>query len=582
MGIIIHGWIGEKNRLYEMSKICSDFVMPLTQVLLRGKESEHVDDTGYKFAKCSSRQYRIGPMIGRRRQSSFLLMLGLLLMSSCATLPKDFDRPVSYAYVDTQNTRLAQKRLEERAAHPGQSGFLLLGNGLDAFVARAMAAESAERSIDVQYYRYKDDFVGKLFTDLLMKAANRGVRIRLLVDDMAMEGRDMDAAVLDCHPKIEVRLFNPFTRNTSRTVQFLTRFGLVTRRMHNKTFTVDNQMTILGGRNIGDEYFDAHPKLDFSDMDVLAIGPVVQEVSASFDLYWNSEFSYPVSVLSGKSPGPEDIEEGRQALEVFIEHQQKSPYLEALKKSRLADKWRRNELEFKWGEGAVIYDLPEKLLHDKSRTEFHLYPKLEPYLNQIEEELIIFSPYFVPGKQGVAALKSYRERGVRVRILTNSLASNDVGIVHSGYAKYRKDLLRAGIELYELNKKMTRQEKKEKKGQHGSSKASLHEKVFVYDRKRVFIGSMNLDPMAVYNNTEIGVVITQMEIADGMGEWFDQNIDKIAFRLELVKDETEYEKILWHGLENGESVTYSKEPHTGFWTRFGIGFMSILPIEPLL
>ena len=174
-------------------------------------------------------------------------------------------------------------------------------------------------------------------------------------------------------------------------------------------------------------------------------------------------------------------------------------------------------MDFKWGEGVVIYDLPEKLLHDKSRTEFHLSPKLEPYLKQIEEELIIFSPYFVPGKQGVASLKAYRERGVRVRILTNSLASNDVAVVHSGYAKYRKDLLRAGVELYELNKKMTRREKKEKKGEHASSKASLHTKVFVYDRKRVFIGSLNLDPMAVYNNTEIGVVITQKEISEELG-----------------------------------------------------------------
>jgi putative cardiolipin synthase len=509
-------------------------------------------------------------------------MLGLLLTSSCATLPKDFDRSFSHAYRDTEDTRLALERSKEKAAHPGQSGFLLLGNGLDAFAARGVAAENAERSIDAQYYLYHNDLVAKLFTDLLIKAADRGVRVRLLVDDISMGGRDLDAALLDCHPNIEVRLFNPFSRNTSRTMQFLTRFGFVTRRMHNKSFTVDNQVTILGGRNIGNEYFDAHPDLAFNDMDVLAVGPVVQEVSTAFDLYWNSEFSYPALVLSGKPPSPEAIKEGRQDLKVFIESQQDSPYLEALRNSKLAVQWRRNALEFKWGEGVVVYDLPEKLLHDKSRTEFHLSPKLEPYLKQIKEELIIFSPYFVPGKKGVAALKAYSERGVRVRVLTNSLASNDVGIVHSGYSKYRKDLLRAGIELHELNKTMTRQEKKEKRGDRGSSKASLHAKVFVYDRKRVFIGSMNLDPVAVYNNTEIGVVITQKEIANGLGEWFDQNIDKIAFRLELVADETGYERILWHGMENGEPVTYTKEPHTSFWTRFGIGFLRILPLEPLL
>ena len=171
---------------------------------------------------------------------------------------------------------------------------------------------------------------------------------------------------------------------------------------------------------------------------------------------------------------------------------------------------------------------------------------------------------------------------MRVRILTNSLASNDVAIVHSGYAKYRKALLRAGIELYELNKKIGKKEKKEKKGPHGSSKASLHAKSFVFDREQVFIGSLNLDPIAIYNNTEIGMVITQETIARGMGEWFDQNIDKLAFRLELVDDRTRHEQILWHGLESGKEITFTKEPYTGFWTRFGIGFLKILPIDAFL
>jgi putative cardiolipin synthase len=521
-------------------------------------------------------------MLGRRSQLFLLIMIVMIIVSSCATLPDDFERPASYAFSDTEDTRLAKIRSNDMVAHPGQSGFLLLGNGLDAFVARAMLAESAECSIDAQYYLYHNDLVAKLFTDLLLRAADRGVRVRLLVDDMAMGGRDLDAAVLACHPNIEVRLFNPFTRNTSRTMQFLTRYGFVTRRMHNKSFTVDNQATILGGRNIGDEYFDAHPDLAFSDMDVLAIGPVVLEVSSVFDLYWNSDFSYPALVLKGKPPSPEEIDEKTRALKAFIASQQDSPYLEALRNSNLAKRMGSNQVNFAWGKGVVVYDLPEKLLHDKSRTEFHLYPQLERYLNQIEDELIIFSPYFVPGKKGAASLIAYRERGVRVRILTNSLASNDVAIVHSGYSKYRKDLLRAGIELYELNRKMSRQEKKEKKGEHAASKASLHAKSFVFDRKRLFIGSMNLDPAAVYNNTEIGMVITQKEIANGMGEWFDQNIDKIAFRLELMTDDTGYERILWHGQEKGEAVTYKKEPHTSFWTRFGIGFMKILPIEPFL
>ena len=236
----------------------------------------------------------------------------ILIIVGCATLPKDFDRPESYVLTDTENTAFGKAHAKERAAHLGKSGFHLLGNGLDAFVARAVLSNYAERSIDVQYYLYHDDLVGRLFADLLLKAADRGVRVRLLVDDMDLAGRDLGAVALDSHPNMEVRIFNPFSRNVGRTSQLVTRLGSVTRRMHNKSFTVDNQVTILGGRNIGNEYFDADPDLAFADLDVVAIGPVVKEVSSVFDRYWNSELAYPASVLlKGKPPTPEKVEELR-------------------------------------------------------------------------------------------------------------------------------------------------------------------------------------------------------------------------------------------------------------------------------
>ena len=506
----------------------------------------------------------------------------LLLFSGCATLPKDFEHPVSYAFTDTGNTRLGKARLHEKEAHPGQSGFLLLANGLDAFVARTLLARGAERSIDAQYYLFHDDLTGRLLIDQLFKAADRGVRVRLLVDDMDLEGKDLRAAVVDSHPNMAVRIFNPFSRKTSRISQFVTRLGSVTRRMHNKSFTVDNQAAILGGRNIGNEYFEADPDLAFSDLDVLAIGPVVKEVSASFDQYWNNDLAYPASVLKGEPPTPREIEETRQRLIEFVAQQTGSAYLQALRDSNLAHNVRRDRVRYHWGDAEVIYDQPEKIVHDFSKTEFHLVPKLKPYLEGLREELIIFTPYFVPGREGTAFLRQLSERGVRVRILTNSLASTDVGIVHAGYAKYRKALLRAGIELYEMNKKLTKNERKEKKGKEGSSKASLHAKSFVFDRKQVFIGSLNLDPRAIYHNTEIGVVLASEEIAKGMGDSFDQDIEKIAFRLELHTDENGYEKILWHGLDKGEERVFSVDPYTGFWRRFGIGFMSLLPIESQL
>ena len=507
----------------------------------------------------------------------------ILMVAGCATLPKDFDRPESYALPDTANTFFGKTRIEERAAHPGKSGFHLLAKGLDAFVARAVLSHNAERSIDVQYYLYHDDLIGKLFTDLLLKAADRGVRVRLLVDDMDLAGRDLGAAAVDSHPNLEVRIFNPFSRNVGRTSQFVTRLGSVTRRMHNKSLTVDNQITILGGRNIGNEYFDADPDLVFADLDVMAIGPVAKEVSAVFDRYWNSELAYPASVLfKGEPPTAEKIEDLRSKLNKFVADQIDSEYLRALRNSELAEKIRKNSVEFRWGNAEVVFDQPEKLLYDFSKTEYHLSPMLRPYLEGLNKELIIFSPYFVPGKPGTAFLTHISQRGVRVRILTNSLASNDVGIVHAGYKKYRKQLLKGGVELYELNKKLTRKQRKEKKGEEGSSKASLHAKSFVFDRTQVFIGSLNLDPRALVHNTEIGVVIKVPEIAEEMTRWFDKSIERIAFRLELKKDENGYEQLYWHGWEKGKQVVYTHEPHTGFWRRFGIGFMSIWPIESQL
>jgi putative cardiolipin synthase len=352
------------------------------------------------------------------------------------------------AYTDTVDTTFGKGAATLAAAHPDQSGFHLLGNGLDAFVARAVLAHYAERSIDVQYYLYHNDLVGRLFTHLLLKTADRGVRVRLLVDDMDLADRDLGAAAMDSHPNIEVRIFNPFSRNIGRLTQFVTRMGSVTRRMHNKSFTVDNQVAILGGRNIGDEYFDADPDLAFADLDVMAIGPVVKQVSSAFDLYWNSELAYPAAVLRGKPVTRKEYETLRGQLNVFVAQQAYSAYLAALRHSNLAKKIREKTVTYDWGADNVLYDRPEKILQDTDQKETHLSTQINPLFKGVQKELIIFSRYFVPGKSGTKGLVELAQRGVSVRILTNSLASNDVGIVHSGYAKYRKTLLRGGVELY--------------------------------------------------------------------------------------------------------------------------------------
>jgi len=513
----------------------------------------------------------------------FMILAAIAAVFGCASLPTGFERPISQHLSDTQDTTLGKYVSAKGKDFPGKSGFHLLANGLDAFTARAVLADSAERSIDTQYYLYHHDLVGQLFSYHLIKAADRGVRVRLLVDDMDMGGRDRGAVAMDSHPNIEVRFFNPFGRNVGRTSQFVTGMGSVTRRMHNKSFTVDNQITILGGRNIGNEYFDADPDLAFADLDVIGMGPVAQDVSSVFDRYWNSNLAYPVSALyKGEPLTPEEIDTLWTELNQFVAAQETSVYLQALEHAKLANDLRNHQVDFKWGDAQVVYDQPEKLVHDFDETQYQLSPMLKPYWEGVARELIIFSPYFVPGKAGTAFLTQLAQKGVKVKILTNSLASNDVGLVHAGYKKYRKKLLRGGVELYELDKALTREQRKEKKGPGGSSKASLHAKSFVFDRKQVFVGSLNLDPRALKHNTEIGVIFKVPEIAENMAVYFDENVEQYAFRLELKTDQNGSETLLWHGMKDGKPVVYTHEPYVGFWRRFGIGFMSLWPIESQL
>ena len=507
-------------------------------------------------------------------------MIFVISLGACASLPENTDRPESHAYDDTRETALGRSFDRRSQGHTGESAFYLLGNGLDAFVARAGLADIAERSIDTQYYMIHNDVVGSLFIDQLYKAAERGVRVRLLVDDIDQGGRDIGAAILDAHPNIEVRIFNPFGRNIGRTIQFVTGFGKQTRRAHNKSFTVDNQATILGGRNIGDEYFNADPELAFADMDVLSVGLVARDVSSSFDLYWNSELSYPISTLVEDLPADEEAARRKIQFDEFVAQQYESEYVQHLRNSDLAKRIRQNTLKFAWGVGDVVADDPAKLTHDTSVSDYRLTEQLRPYMEGVEKELIILSPYFVPGKAGVAFLKNLRDKGVRVRILTNSLSSTDVSAVHAGYSRYRRALLRMGVELYELNKNLSAEQRKVmNEGGIGSSKASLHAKSFVLDRRQVFIGSLNLDPRSIIQNTEIGVVFESTELAERMADGFDKKIDRVAFRLELQRDDQGHEHIIWHGLIDGTQQTLYVDPYTSFWKRIGVGFMRMFPID---
>ncbi len=500
----------------------------------------------------------------------------------CATLPENRAEP-TYALVPKQDSRIRKGITTLRADNKigkDDALFVLLDDGVDALAARLALISSAEQSIDLQYYLYHSDLSGSIMTSSLWKAANRGVRVRLLVDDMDLAGKDKGMAILSSHPNFSIRIFNPFTRGKIRATQFVTQFGDITRRMHNKSITVDGSISILGGRNIGDVYFGADPDVAFGDLDVIVSGKSVQEVSGSFDKYWNCEVSYPVELLTEYRGTEKDFEDVNKTIEKFRTENRESKYAVALRDSRILDLVDRRSKKIYKGKSVVLYDDPRKIVSDRSKGEYKLSVKLEPYFNKISKELVIVSPYFVPKSEGVDYLTGLVKKGVKVKILTNSLMSNDVKIVHSGYSRYRKDLLEGGVELYEADRNAANGEDVKKLKLHkkrsgvGSSSASLHAKFFVIDREETFIGSLNLDPRSVHENTEIGVVIVSPEMANDIASNFDENICKIAYKLTLEDGD-----IVWTRQVEGEEKVFHKEPGSSWWDRFLVSLMRLLPVE---
>lgn len=463
------------------------------------------------------------------------------------------------------------------AANPGRSGFRLLPNGLDAFVARAVLIELAERTLDLQYYIFHPDETGSLVVDRLIAAADRGVRVRVLLDDWGtLEKDDAALAALDAHTNIEIRLFNPYKHRSGlgRLIELVTRFTRVNRRMHNKQLIADNASVVLGGRNIGDEYF-SRAELDFQDLDVLAAGPVAAQATTSFEAYWNSEFAVPVSQIGGFTPDQAKSESARRLLRERCEQLAESSYGRALAGSDFAKELRaRGELRLHWAEARLIADPPEKLNSPPgTRSAAFLEGQIAPHSRAAVSDILIVSPYFVPGKEGVEFLGERERGGVDVRVLTNSLAATDVWLVHAGYMKYRRSLLEVGVRIYELRPEAAGARGRRASGMAiGSSRASLHAKTFVFDRRSVFIGSVNLDPRSLDQNTEDGVLIHCPELAQEVASLFDHWASP---RLAYEVTRNSHGHLRWTG-------GFRSEPNAGFWRPLGAKFFSHLPIEPLI
>ena len=492
----------------------------------------------------------------------------------CATIDFDYPKSESYVIADTDDTHLGRGVADFVAAHPGESGFYPVYSGIDALAVRLLMIERAESSIDVQYFLIHNDMVGNVFINALLKAANRGVRVRFLLDDIQAGGYDAGAATLDSHENFEVRIFNPFSHRSARALD-VTHVGRISRRMHSKSLTVDNQMTVLGGRNIANEYFDADPKAKFGDLDVLAIGPIVPEVSAMFDSYWNHRASTPMAAMAEV---PEDAAEALATLNDKV-----SKYLEDIEASEYADVVKSSILNyvqtdasaFIWAEYELVFDSPDKVDPDKADTAASITTQLRGSIQGAEKELFVVTPYFVLMDDNIEGLRGLRDRNIEITVVTNSLASNNHIVAHSGYLPSRKPMLEMGANLYELRANTTIPSDQSAGVQE--AKTALHAKAFAVDRKHMFIGTFNWNQRSLNIDTELGVIIHSPQIATEFVERVTAALSEHSYQVFL----NEKGKLRWKGIDDGQEVILTKEPQSGFWRRFNAGFLRIAPNSQL-
>jgi putative cardiolipin synthase len=499
------------------------------------------------------------------------------LLAACASLPPPEGVSATRAFSDTGATRLGRSVAPGLAAHPGETGIHSLPVPADAFAARVLLAHASEKSLDVQYFLWHGDEVGMLLLEALCEAARRGVRVRMLLDDFNTDGLDSLLAALGTEPNLEVRLYNPFVLRQARTLNLLSDFARLNRRMHNKSFTADNQVTIVGGRNIANEYFGAGSGLGFADLDVIAVGPAVRAVSEEFDLYWNSPSAYPAAAFVG-APGAD----AAARLQARFSSMRGDPvalaYLDAVRATPLVREIADGQLALEWASAKLVYDDPAKTLDAAARRDVLLFPDLLQAMGRPQRTLDLVSPYLVPGDAGTAALVALAQRGVTVRILTNSLAATDESAVHAGYARRRAELLSAGVELYELKPTATG-ELHERESRYGSSSsAALHAKTFAVDRERIFVGSFNFDPRSELVNTEMGLVVDSAPLAQRLAAAFDTEAPHTAYAVRL----TAQGDLEWIEQTPSGEQRYRTEPATSWLLRRQVDLLSILPIESLL
>ena len=504
-------------------------------------------------------------------------------LTACAySLPPLPERQPSTHLTAAADSPLA-KAYNPPLGNTALTGVSVLSDPTQALASRVLLARAAQRGLDVQVYIWRPDASGHLLLHELWRAAQRGVRVRLLLDDNGIAGMDAWLQALAAQPGVEVRLFNPFVQREFKALGYLTDFERLNQRMHDKSFTADSLATIVGGRNVGDVYFGGDAALLFSDLDLLALGPAAQATARQFDAYWNSPLAYPLAALV-PAADPAELARHRQQLTESGSPREAG----RLQASLLAATWLTSpptaNPQMHWAPVQLLSDSPDKIdnsLPDTAPGQ-RVLKSLSAWLRTSRRTLDLVSPYFVPGDAGVQGLVDLARQGVAVRVITNSLAATDVMAVHAGYARHRQALLAAGVQVYELKPDAQASASRPKLPWSmrlgPSSAASLHGKTFVVDQRHVFVGSFNLDPRSAYLNAEMGLTVDSEALARTLTEGLDRDLPATTYRLTLAADGA----LQWIETGAAGEQVHSSEPKASLLRRVGARVLSWLPIEGML
>jgi cardiolipin synthase C len=528
-------------------------------------------------------------MSQRRRLVCAVIAWTLAWLAGCATLPDVSKRPAEHTLAPAHGSPLG-RLAKASVADPTLSGFRLISSGHVSLQMRLRLIEGAQSSIDLQAYQFKGDRSGLMIMAALRDAAARGVRVRVLIDDMHTAGDDLLLLGLAAHDGVDLRLFNPFSFGRDsmamRLVSALFGAERSHRRMHNKLMVVDGVLALLGGRNIGDEYFDSQGDQVFYDFDVLVAGWVVPQIAATFDPYWNSRYSHDVKVVLGESDAGPSLRAAfaRKLTEPCDKPAclppMPTPEDERLAWSAMVRELQAQRLTMHLAPAVAAADPPDKV-GGSSTAEPGIPPsnadvrmRVAMAIRETREELVIVSPYLVPGSAGIQALKAFRERGVRITLMTNSLSATDEPLVHVGYRRYRADIVREGVELYEWSPVKSGRVLRRLLG--GNAVLRLHVKCALIDRRFVYLGSMNFDPRSRDYNTELGVMIYSPELAVEIRQLVDRMTREGSHRVRLASDGS----LRWTYGDSDADEGY--EPDTDFWSRFLLDLLSPFVPEQML